>query len=371
MKNVINKNNNKLLTNMLCFDVFLEVIKYLEISDIYKLFIVTKGVYRKIYLENIEYVNKILINRILSYFCFGRSLKLDKNDINNIHSVLMKIYNHFKYHRFSYRIDFLLYMLENNLDCDTLFEYYADLCEYKYEYKDMSSVDLNDVSLPDIIYIFKHSNNNQLKIILRNFTIPIKVLDFVIDDISNLDDWRFILIIDYMFYKHCFGSFNQKCKSYIHNIIMSLILNKKTSLLKHFLKNKRRYFKGNYTLDYQELVNKIIDIEDKKHLQLILDELKYDNINFSNNGYSENFVIIRCSLIKKLCKISKFEYLKHLVDEILGDFINYKLYINSICEGLLDTDPDKIKNIECLSYNLNDESKYIINNYLKQDIFTI
>ena len=368
MKNDINKNNNdKLLTNMLCFDVFLEVIKYLDISDIYKLFIVTKGVYRNLYLENRYYFNKILINRILSYFYLNRPLKLDKNDknhVNNVHNVLMKKYNYFKHHKFSYRIDFLLYMLENNLDCDILFEYYANLCDYKYEYKNMSSVDLTSVSLSDIIYIFKHSNNNQLNIILRNFTIPIKVLDFVIDDTSNLDDWRVILIIDYMFYKHCFGSFDQIYKSYINNIIMSLILNKRTNILKHFLKNKRKYFKGNDTLDYQELVNKIVDVQDKKHLQLILDELKFDNQKFSIN---KNYVIIRSSLIKKLCKTGNFEYLKYLVDEILGDFINYKLYINSICEGLAKS--DKLENIDYLSSILNDKSKYIINNYLKKDIF--
>ena len=366
MKNVIKKNNNyKLLSNVFCFDVILEIIRYLDISDIYKLFIVTKGIYRNLYLENRCCFNKILITRILSYFCLNRPLKLDKNDIS-VHNVLMKTYYYFKHHKSSYRIDFLLYMLENNLDCDILFEYYANLCDYKYEYKNMSSVDLNGVSLADIIYIFKHSNNNQLNIILRNFTIPIKVLDFVIDDTSNLDDWRFILIIDYMFYKHCFGSFDQIYKSYIHNIIMSLILNKRTNILKHFLKNKRKYFKGNDTLDYQELVNKIIDIEDKKHLQLILDELKFDNQKFSIN---QNYVIIRSSLIKKICKTGNFEYLKYLVDEILGDFINYKLYINSICEGLLDIDPEKIKKIECLSNNLNDKSKYIINSSLKQDIF--
>jgi hypothetical protein len=372
MKNVINKNyNDKLLNNVFCFDVFLEIIRYLDISDIYKLFIVTKGIYRNLYLENRCCFNKILITRILSYFCLNRPLKLDKNDINNVYNVVMKTYNHFKHHKSSYRIDFLLYMLENNLDCDILFEYYANLCDYKYGYKNMLSVDLTSVSLSDIIYIFKHSNNNQLNIILRNFTIPIKVLDLVIDDTSNLDDWRFILIIDYMFYKHCFGSFDQACKTYIHNIIMTLILNKKTNVLKHFLKNKRIYFKGNYTLDYQELVNRIIDIQDKKHLQLILEELKFDNQKFSIN---KNYVIIRTSLIKKLCKKSDFEYLKYLVDQILGDFINYKLYINSICEGLemlFLINPEKIKNIECLSDNLNDKSKYIINNTLKQNIFII
>ena len=149
----------------------------------------------------------------------------------------------------------------------------------KYEYKYIPTIDLYSVSLSDIIYIFKHSNNNQLNIILRNFTIPITVLDFVIDDmlLDNLQNWRFMLIIDYMFYKHCFGSFDQKYKGNIHNIIINLILNKRTKLLKQFLKNKKRYFKGTTTLDYQILVHKIIHVRDKKHLQLILDELKYDN----------------------------------------------------------------------------------------------
>lgn len=371
MKNVIDKNNNKILTKMLCFDIFIELIRYLEISDIYNLCIVTKCIYRKLYLENKSYFNKILINKILYYFHFNRRLILDQNDINNTYCVLMKTYKHFKHHRYSYIVDFLLYMLENNLDCDILFEYYANLCDYKYEYKNMLKIDLNSVSLSDIIYIFKHSNNNQLNIILRNFIIPIKVLDFAIEDmlLDNLDDWRFVLIIDYIFLKYCFGYFDKNCKVYIHNIIMNLILHKKTKLLKIFLKNKKKYFKGNETLDYQDLVNKITDIQDKKHLQLILNELKYDNENFFTNETTYNYVIIRSSLIKKLCKQSDFEYLKYLVDEILGNFINYKLYINSICEGLemlFLINPEKIKNIECLSCVFNDKSKYIINNNLKK-----
>lgn len=366
MKNVIDKNYNKLLSNLFCFDIFLELIKYLDISDIYNLFIVSKGLYKNLYLKNKFYFNKVLINKILCYFDLDRPIKLQDNDINNVYNVLMKTYQHFKYHRCSFRIDFLVYMLENNLDCDILFEYYANLCEYKNEYKNMSNVDLNGVYLNDIIYIFKHCNYNQLKIILRIFTIPIKILDFIIDDTGNLDDKKFMLIIDYIFYKHCFGSFDQNCKDNIHNIIMNFVVNKKTKLLQYFLENKRRY---NCILEYQVLVNKIINIQDKTHLELILNELKYDNIKLSKSGYNENFVIIRTSLIKKICKGGNFEYLKYLVDEILGDFINYKLYINSICEGLENL--VNVENIDYLSSVLNDKSKYIINNHLKNDIFII
>lgn len=371
MKNVITKLSSKIF----CFDIFLEIAEYLDISDIYKLFIVTKDVYKTLYLENREYINKILIRKILSYFNLQRPLNLENSDIHKVYYILMKTYNHFKYHRLSYIIDFLVYMLENRMDCDILFEYYANLCEYKYDYKYqyqyIPTIDLYGVSLCDIIYILKHCNYNQLKIILRNFTIPITVLDFVIDDmlLDNLQNWRFMLIIDYMFYKHCFGSFDKKFKDNINNIIINLISNKRTRLLKNFLKNKKRYFKGAITLDYQILVHKIIDIRDKKYLQLILDELKYDNINFNNNGYQQNFVIIRSSVIKKLCEESDFLYLKYLVDEILGNFINYNMYIHNICEGLRLNKNETYKNIVCLSNNLNDKSKYIINSSLKKNVF--
>jgi hypothetical protein len=79
MKNVIDKNNNKILTKMLCFDIFIELIRYLEISDIYNLCIVTKCIYRKLYLENKSYFNKILINKILYYFHFNRRLSLPQS----------------------------------------------------------------------------------------------------------------------------------------------------------------------------------------------------------------------------------------------------------------------------------------------------
>lgn len=391
------KINNEILCkvlcfDILCFDIFLELIKHLDIIDICNLFMVTKCVYKKIYLNNKDYFNKFIINKILKYFNFYRRLNIDnienkekypienkrKDEISNICCILMKTYKHFKYHRYSYKIDFLLYMLENDLDNDILFEYYANVCDYNSDYRNrynyISNVNVNNVSLSDIMYIFKYSNNNQLNIILRNFTLPIKILDFIIDDtlIHSYKDKKIFLVIDYMFYKYCFGFFDNVDKIYINRIIINLIKHKKTNILKFFLQKKKIYFKGSETLDYQEIVNEIVSIQDKTHLQLILNELKYDNRIFENKSINKVYIVIKSCFIKNICKQGNFKYLKYLTNEILGGFINYKLYIESICQGLeilMRTCPEKIKTIRSLSNNFDDKSKYMINNYLKQNIF--
>lgn len=377
--------------NGVCFDISIDIIKYLDITDIAKFFRLSKEFYQ-LYLDNNDYFNKILINRILGYFYFERKLnfydngqnesqRVSQHDIQNILKILLKTHRHFRYHRCSHKVDFLSYMIENDLDSDRLFEYYANFCnfEYKYNIDNLTRIitadtdekkntdELSHVSLLDMKYILTYSNNNQLKIMLRIFTIPVSILTYIIDELVLVDgnDQKINLLIDYMFYKFCFGFFDAISKSYIHKMISNLIKNKKTKILQHFFINKRKYFKGNSTLDYQELVNEIISLRDKTHLKMLLNELKIDNDRFVTDGINPMFVIINTHLIIKICKDAEFLYLKNIVDDILGECINYDLYVQSICEGLQYINLNEIEKIQCLSKNFTEKTKHIINNCLK------
>jgi hypothetical protein len=98
---------------------------------------------------------------------------------------------------------------------------------------------------------------------------------------------------------------------------------------------------------------------------MILDELKIDNDRFVANRINPVFVIINTHLIIKICKDAEFLYLKNIVDDILGECINYDLYVQSICEGLQYINLNEIEKIQCLSKNFTEKTKHIINNCLK------
>jgi hypothetical protein len=143
-----------------------------------------------------------------------------------------------------------------------------------------------------------------------------------------------------------------------------LISNKKTSVLKYFLNKKREYIVRGRSIDYQSLINKCIELQDKVHLEILMKEQKYDN----DRGLLErSFIIINTHRVIKLCEMAKFDYLIYLVKRHLGKSINTMIYIDSICTGLemlISNNFSLIKNIQLLSEYINDDNKIYINNYI-------
>ena len=212
----------KILQDIVCFDICLELFQYLDILDIVNFFTLSEYI-NNVYLTNKLFFDRLLIKRILTYFYFEDLFNINNvDDLQSILDTLLKIYKHFRHHRCSHRIDFLLYMLENNLNCDILFEYYANCCTYEYRYDTSnltrtiirdensnlftnSSQELFNVSFSDIICILIYSTQKQLDIILKVFTIPVSILSYIIDEmlLNNMDEKKIVTIIDYIFYKFC------------------------------------------------------------------------------------------------------------------------------------------------------------------------
>lgn len=395
------------MKNFINFDIFYILINKLNVSDIINLILSDKYLYN-IYKSNEILISKLLIIKIFIYFNFNlvtiNNLKrnLLEYDVYNISNIVFKKYNYFKQHRFCYKVDFIIFMLDNNIDCEFLFKLYISECNFTQNIKHKMFIKTiyyneniqeqeedsfkrteNIISISDMEYILINSNIRQLNIIFKTFNIPIKTLSFVIHEL--LEKGYYISnniksCIDYLFYKHFFKTINTVDKFNINNIIDEFIYYKKTDLLKYFLQKKNKYLVNisNYkdVLDYQYIINKCIEYQDTIHLELIIEENRKKNEN--NKGEPKQFIIINPSIIIKLCKKGSFGYLKYIIDTLLGKYINSNVYIKSICEGLNNINLmddnikiDKLKEFKSFYDNMSyftDKNKEILNKYLYSNI---
>jgi len=343
------------------FDIFYILINKLNVSDIINLILTDKFLYN-IYKSNEILINKLLIIKIFIYFNFNlvtinhiKKKLLEEQEVYNISKIVFKKYNYFKQHRFCYKVDFIIFMLENDIDSDFLLKLYISECnftpsikhklfdEYNNLYNNVESGSINRIediiTISDMEYILINSNINQLDIILKSFNIPIKTLSFVIQELLEKGNYisnNIKLCIDYLFYKHFFKTINTVDKIHINNVIDEFISCKRTDLLKYFLQKKNKYCVNNSNfenvLDYQYIINKCMEYQDTTHLELMIEENRKKNQ--SHKGELKQFIIIKPSIIIKLCKRGSFSYLKYIIDTLLGKYINSSVYIKSICEGL-------------------------------------
>jgi hypothetical protein len=390
------------------------LINKLDVTDIFNLILCDKYLYN-LYKSNELLINKLLIIKILVYFNFSaigiNNIKKNilDNEIYDISRIMFKKYNYFKQHRFCYKSDFIIFMLENNIDSDILFNLYISECKFLScvkdkriiriidydesvynEFYDQSLETVGYISISDMEYILEKTNINQLFTILKTFNIPIKMLstvikemlikEMLIKEMLTKGDYtlnKMKLFIDYLFYKHCFKHFNNIDIGNIHSIVVDFIYYKKTELLKYFLQKKNKYYIGRYKnlLDYQYIINKCIEYEDTTHLELIIKEnANENNTNENNTNELKQFVIVSPSIIIKLCKKGSFSYVKYIVDTLLGQYINSNVYIKSICEGLTNIQlmddiikKDKLKEFKYLYDSVSCKNKQIINEHLDDD----
>lgn len=374
----------------LTFDILNILIKKLNVNDIINLILTNKQTYN-IYVLNNIYINKIIIQKIFEYFKFNTKLirnmigKISHTEICNISKIVCKKYNYFKRHMFCYKSDFIIFMLENNIYSDILFDFYTSACKFVSYVNENSHIkiirynDSNDncdvfenqtcieevISFYDMTYILEKSDYDQLKLLFKKFSIPIMMVSDIIQTTLKMNIYeerdKIKLCIDYIFYTYCFKTINNNVKRIINYIVIYIVYHKQTSLLKYFLQ-KKNYYNYNNLLDYQYIINKCIEYQDITHLELLLKENTHDKIN------SKTFVIINDKIIMKLCKEGSFDYLKYIIDSLLGVYINSNLYIESICEGLRSMDlsvkNDKLKDLKQLYEYFTVKNQKTIEQYL-------
>ena len=374
--------------DFLIYDIFETLSKYLSVQDIVNVLMVNISCYGN-YKYNKNYCNKIFVKKIIRSFGFQRVFS-KTNSIKH----LFRMFYYFKNH--CYRADFIVYMIDNSIKDIDLFRFYASQCCFInvindtntntndedariFNYSDLYISDwyvpnrlINDtfISLNDMKYVLVNSDIDQLGVLFDLFNIPISLLSYTISNLTG--DNHLLTCIKYMFVKHCFSKFNDDDNSYIYEILVCLISYKRTNVLKYFIDQKRKYIMRGRSIDYQSLITRCIELEDKIHLEILIKEQKYDN----DKGLLErSFIIINTHRVIKLCEMAKFDYLIYLVKRHLGKSINTMIYIDSICMGLEmlistlsvrqgSNNFGLIKNIQLLSEYINDDNKIYINNYI-------
>lgn len=328
------------------YDIFECVAEYLSIQDIIEL-LMTNSEYYRIYTLNNPYCKGLLVKKLLLFF----SIKVDNKNKPKCAKNLLKIYWYFKRHMETDLADFLIYMIDNDINDKQLFDLFAENCKFLNKESDIDtrsivSIDeeINDVyirkriiSLDDMKYILCHGNGDFVDIILDRFIISVRLISHVISKILmknvvsyKVDNEVLIKFIKHLFIKHCYGSFLDGDGVHIHSIIMMLVKYRRTAVLKYFLDKRKKYCTTKSGLDYQYLINECVKLKDRTHLKMFLNENSFDNSRFVN----KTFVIINTHHIIEHCKGSHFDYVCYLVENYLGTAINTSVYIDSICQGI-------------------------------------
>ena len=332
------------------YDIFECVSEYLSIEEMISL-LLTNCDYYKLYTNNKNYCDTLFIKKVLKSFHIKFNPVLFSIYTDKIikRRNLLRMYWYFKRHTTASTVDFLIYMIDNDIGDKDLFRLFALNCEFRnceitriddtrvINYDNTYTLFSKVISLDDMKYLLVHGNQEFVDIILELFTIPVVLISYVMQKIlmksvisHKVDNSILIKFTKYLFIKYCYGGFSEGDGVYIHSIITMFVKYKRTNVLKYFLEKKRKYITRTSGLDYQYLVNKCIEMEDRAHLKILLKENEFDNKRFVN----KSFVIINTHHIIDHCKNARFDYLAYLVENCLGNAINTELYIDSICQGI-------------------------------------
>lgn len=365
---------------MICYDVFENICQYLSINDMISFFLINRECYN-IYKYNKRNIDIIFIEKIFCNFNITLDYTQDIYKYENEIYVLLKMFNYFRNHRSSCKADLLIYIIDNGVYSIDLFRLIMSKCIFRKSFIDDSvSMEENDESnsrvlnnmygsylfdtiydnsvilLSDMKYLLVYTNCEQLDIILKTFDIPLVLLSYIIRDRLFSNGYKYNTdsnkclktIVLYLFVKNCYGSFNLIDNIHVHSILTSLIRYKKTDVVKYFLYNKNKYIVRGFGLDYQYLINKCVEMQDKIHLDLLIQENKKDN---NNEKLNTSYVIINNDHIMNHSRNGCFKYLKFLVNRYIGDKINTNMYIQSICNGIKDIIlSKKIQKLQDLHY---------------------
>jgi hypothetical protein len=229
------------------------------------------------------------------------------------------------------------------------------------------------ILLSDMKYLLVYTNSEQLDVLLKTFNIPLVLLSYTIRDRLfsngynyNTDSNKCLkAIVLYLFVKNCYGSFTLIDNIHVHSILTSLIRYKRTDVVNYFLYNKNKYIVMGFGLDYQYLINKCVEMQDKTHLDLLIIENKKDN---NNEQMNKSYVIINKDHITNHCRNGRFKYLDFLVNKYLGETINTNVYIQSICNGIreiiLSKKTKRLLDFHYLKHHISDVNIDYLNTYM-------
>lgn len=366
--------------NYIPFDVFTLLLQYLDLRDSHHFIVSCKHIYSE-YQMNKRWVDTYLTRKIYRYFGFSLDqLLVTPGLIRDCFS----LYNHFKNHQHSDRVDFIFYIIEKDLQSLHLFQSILSDCVFRettplttlHRFSSMQTLYTDPstshvISSHDLQYILTYCTPEQLQVIFRKFTIPCETLADTVDDLVNRSHpyQKLKMYIDYMLYKHYFnGRFScDMDRNYFNYACIHFMKRNDRKNLQYLLVKCDKY-KAN-VLDYQPLVNKCIEMEDTENLDLLIDHLN----RYNQQAVHKSYIIIPQHYITTLSRRHSFDYLRFLIDNYIGSNINTMAYLYSIYHGLLIKSGQKnIKYIsEQLSRFLTSKNVEIICGYLTNPDTTI
>jgi hypothetical protein len=354
--------------DLLNFDIFTNVLKYLDFQDI-KHFLLTNKMIYNYYKFNRVYVGLLITRSIENMFGINYKIrkeddKLDDNGIMNISIIYNRIYNQFKMRRCVNFTDIIIYLVENKYD-DSIYilRKIVPMCILRGDSDYISS---NVITFGDMTYLIVYSDENEIDILLKNFIIPISIINYSLQEILYKIDktdnigLKVYKIIDYIHYKYCFGKLDYITDMYMHMILVNFIKYRQSDFVKYFLVKKRIY---KTTLVYQTLINECLLSESMESLKMIIKEME------SDSKLLKIYVIIDRDILEKISRRGSFYVIKYVIDNLMGNFININGYVKSICNGIERYNGRNFsmyfRKLQILEGYFNDRSKKLINDCLR------
>lgn len=349
------------------FDIFTNILEFLDYESIKRFLLTNKMIY-EYYKNNKRYISLLIIKKIDEKFnikCVNKSDKLEGKKIDNVSVIYNRVYNQFKRQKLINLTDIIVYLIENKYNNSLyILKKLISLCVLKVN---TGIVSTNVITHSDMTYLLVYSNVEESKLLLNNFTIPISVLSYTIQEIlyNGKAEYRNKLykMIDYIYYKYCWKKMEYMNNMYIHRILLYFIRKNEKKVIKYFLE-KKRYYKFN--LIYQTLINECLLYESVGCLNLLIKEMEDDS------KLLKIYITIDRTILEKVVKKGSFYIIKYIIDNLLGNFINMNGYISSICNGINHYNGGKftkyVKKLKILEGYLNNKNKDIINNCLSNNI---
>lgn len=383
--NTIYNNINNNISGLFLYDIFENVIEYLDPISIVNLTESCKKL-SDLYYVNEKIINKNIVSKIFKHF----NLNNPKNymncmslyDLKHFKAHSYNIYKYFCNHRNSNISDFLIYYIENvtSFEPNLLLKYLISLCDKKIYFCNRNTDCQLKYKLTtnDIIYLLTFSNYSDFCIFLHHFEIKPNLISYIIKEMivqkNNKSNKNFTEKItkslDYYFYKFLFGRYisNKTFSLFLNHIVSTVIQYNEIQFFDFIIFKKRRYETENrnrFELNYQMLIINAIESNNIVALNKIWDEYLFDAQN-------DNVLIITPELITMVCKNGWFDILEWVVNNLLLHSINLKSYISSIKQGLFiyayTISDNPVKNFSQLSFLsnfLSFENKQLLNNDLK------
>lgn len=248
------------------YDILDNIISNLNLDDTINFLYSSVKIYNLYNNFDENYGRDKIANKIIKESLLFFNLKeIDNVNKHKLCNILVSLYNVYKNNKNFNNIDVLIYMIENNIDSDELFDRFCSKCKYvtiiknvkdrnnfitvldyacgkKLYYKEYTK---NIISKSDMNYMLIYADNKKIDILLKHFYIDMNEITHCIkmllkSRISNYNQ-KIEKYIDYIFIKYCLKDMTSYNKSYFNIIYTDLCIINEASLLNYLLFKIHKY----------------------------------------------------------------------------------------------------------------------------------